>query len=572
MIHWRTLISILAIGCPTHAFAQDAGSLLRDRERGNEIKVPVPVPGEVPIRPMVDPTVEGDNGSTILIRNVEFSGEATLLSDSQRADLASSITGKSVGFSGIRQLADAANTALRQNGHLLAQAIVPPQDATGGTLKIEIVDGKLVEVAFGFAKDTRIDRGLLSAIADRNLDREALSKDDLESALLRMNDLPGVSVRSRLAPGTESGTSRLIIDVDEGPLASGSLYGDNFGSPSTGREQGHAQLALNDVTGGGDLTQLGLSLSEGQRYASAALALPVAASGLLATASYSFLDYENIDSLGKAAGLEGRAHYGSLGFQYQAIRSREHNLSLSAALNGKALIDDSAAGRLSDKRIVSGTLGFTGDVADDTLGGGLTQTSVSWTYGDLDLSRIPSAKFVDALGLRTEGRFHRLNADVLRLQRLPGSFSILARASGQWASKNLDSSESFSLGGPYGVRGWPVGEGRGDMGVVGTVEFRYDTPIGDNLGELQLATFLDSGRVRINKRTFGIPSVNACGCNDYSLTSAGVGASWRHRNFSLSGNWSHGLGRNPGRSAFDGTNVDGERGRQQVWLSGSIRF
>ena len=571
-MRYRYGFLFLAISYPSQSFAQDAGSLLRDRERSNEVKVPERAPDQAPVQPVVDPTVERQGEGSILIQNVEFSGKAALLSEAQRNSLASSITGKSVGLSGIRALADAANTTLRQNGRLLAQAIIPPQDATGGTLKVEIIEGTLPEVEFGLSEDARIKRELLSGIADRHLDRQSLTEGDLESALLRMNDLPGINVRSRLAPGSSTGTSRLIIDVVEDPVLAGSLNGDNFGSPSTGRAQGHAQIALSDVTGVGDLTQLGFSLSEGQRYASASLAVPVSASGLLVTASYGFLDYENIDALGRAAGLEGRAHYGSLGFQHQAVRSRDHNLRLSAALNGKALTDDSAAGRLADKRIVSGTLGFTGDVTDNTLGGGVTQTSVSWTYGDLDLSRIPSAEFVDALGPRTQGGFHRLNADVLRLQRLPGAFSILARASGQWASKNLDSSESFSLGGPYGVRGWPVGEGRGDMGVIGSVEVRYDAPLPENLGGIQFSTFLESGRVRLNKRTFGIPQINACACNDYSLTSAGAGASWRHENFSLSGSWSHGLGRNPGRSAFDGTNADGDTGRQQVWVSGSLRF
>lgn len=300
--------------------------------------------------------------------------------------------------------------------------------------------------------------------------------------------------------------------------------------------------------------------------------MPLSASGLGLIANYGYLDYENVDAVGQAAGLEGRAHYGSVGLQYQALRSRDLSVRLSAAINGKALTDDSTAGRLADKRIVSGTLGLTGDARDDLLGGAVTQVSVAWTVGDLDLSRVPSAEFFDTFGLRTQGTFHRLNADLLRLQRLGGAFSLLARASGQWASKNLDSSESFSLGGPYGVRGWPVGEGRGDMGVTGTVELRYDAPLPDTLGALQFSTFLDSGHVWLNKRSYGIPAVNACGCNDYSLTSAGLGVSWRHRNFSLAGSWAHGLGSNPGRSAIGGLNADGDTDRQQFWLSGSIRF
>ena len=158
------------------------------------------------------------------------------------------------------------------------------------------------------------------------------------------------------------------------------------------------------------------------------------------------------------------------------------------------------------------------------------------------------------------------------MQKLPGAFSLLARVSGQWASKNLDTSESFSLGGPYGVRGWPVGEGRGDAGLTGTVELRHNIALKPPLGTFQLSAFVDHGRVWLNKRTYGLPQFNACACNSYSLSSAGAGLSWRNRNFSLAGSWAHGLGNNPGRSAFGGTNVDGRRDRQQFWLSGSLSF
>lgn len=202
----------------------------------------------------------------------------------------------------------------------------------------------------------------------------------------------------------------------------------------------------------------------------------------------------------------------------------------------------------------------------------MTNWSLGWTWGDLDLSRQASALAVDEAGLKTQGQFHRLNTSVARLQDLPGDFSLFARAYGQWANKNLDSSEDFALGGPYGVRGWPVGDGRGDMGVLGTVELRYDAPIPDTLGALQLAGFVDAGHIWVNKDPNGVAATNACGCNDYSLASAGVSARWTRENLSLSATYARGLGDNPGRSSITGENADGGTSHQQFWLSGAIRF
>lgn len=566
------LFPLLVAGGYSPALAQDAGALLRDREQQGELKLPKKRPAETAEQPTAQPSVAATQRETILIKTVRFSGQVSLLTEAERVALARRVEGRQVGFADIRALADAANTSLRQQGRLLARAIIPPQDATAGTLTIEIIEGKLQEITFTRGKGVRIRETLLRAIADGQVRQDALTKDDLEGALLRMNDLSGVTARSRLAAGTAAGTSRLMVDVSEEPVLSASLYGDNFGSPSTGRAQGHAQIAISDLTGRGELTELGFSYSDGQRYASASVAVPLTASGLGLFASYGYLSYENVDAIGQAAGLEGEAHYGSVGLRYQIHRSRDFNLRLSAALNGKALTDDSTAGRLADKRVVSGTVSVTSDVHDEFLEGATTQLSASWTMGDLDLSRVPVAALVDTLGLKTQGTFHRLNADLLRLQRLSGAFSLLTRVSGQWASKNLDSSESFSLGGPYGVRGWPVGEGRGDAAITGTVELRYDVPLDGNLGALQFATFLDSGHIWLNKHTYGIPLLNACACNDYSLTSAGASMSWRHRHFSLAGSWAYGLGQNKGRSVVGGLNADGKNDRQQFWLSGSISF
>ena len=562
------LLPVLAVGSASPAVGQDAGSLLRDRQQ--QADPTLPRPSEETVADPDAPVEErSDDGTRILVQSLRIEGDPSLLDADQRAALAARVEGQSVGFEAIRTLADAANTALRDNGHLLAQAVIPPQDATDGVLRLQLLQGSLEAVEIVTSEQVRARKSILAGVIEGRIDRSRLDRDGLESALLRLNDWPGLSARSRLAPGNAPGTTRLLVDVQQEPALGGVIHGDNFGSPSTGREQVHAQLSLTDLTGHGDL---GVSASEGQRYFSAALSAPLAAEGMVVGVNYAYLDYENTDPVGELIGLEGRAHFATVSMQYQAVRSRRSNLRLTGSFNGKVLTDDSAVGRLSDKRIWSGTLGFSGDVGDDFLGGGVTQLSGGWTLGDLDLSRIPAAEVGDALGLRTQGTFHRLNADMARFQRLTDTLSLIVRGSGQWASKNLDSAESFSLGGPFGVRGWPVGEGRGDAGAVGTVELRSDFTLGKGATGLQLAAFLDAGWVRLNKDTNGIPPVNACACNSYSLSSVGLGATLRHRSITFAASWAHGIGDNPGRSAFDGTNVDGGTRRQQFWLSGSVRF
>lgn len=411
----------------------------------------------------------------------------------------------------------------------------------------------------------------LKAIAEHWITPDAVSKTDLETALLRMNDHPGVTARARLVPGKAAGTSRLVVDVEQAPLLGGAVWADNYGQASTGRTQGSGFVTVTDATGLGDETRLLLSKAEGLTSGQIEVSAPLSANGPKATLSYGLLDYRNIDELGKAAGLKGYAHRAGLRLSHAIMRSRAVNLRAELGGNWKALVDDSSAGRLQDKRVRSGTAALSGDMWDSVLAGGFTRWRLSWTYGDLDLSRVPSALAADAAGLRTDGRFQRANASVMRLQDLGGGIALLGRLQGQWAGGNLDSSEDFALGGPYGVRAYPANEGRGDMGYVATVEVRYGLPAVPLGGAAELSGFIDSGRVRVNRDPNGVPNTNACGCNSYSLHGAGVGLRWNSEWAGLSVSYAHALGHNPGRG-LDGRNADGRRQDEQVWMQASIRF
>jgi hemolysin activation/secretion protein len=560
------------VGAVLPAAAQDAGSLLRELQRQQELQRQERLPGPADVGPQQSRPAAPERGERIVVRGLRFTGKVELLPSTERERLAASVRGKRLGIRGLYALADQVTATLQGRGRLLARAVLPPQDITSGIVTIDIVEGALSMIELDRAKGVRVREDLLRAIIEGRLRPEGLTRQDLEDALLRMNDLPGVSARARLAPGGAPNTSKLVVGVEQAPVVSTSPWMDNYGSYSDGRLQGNELITFTDVTGYGDLTRLSGTVSRGQQFGSFGTSLPLGASGFVANATYGYLNYHNIDKTGGTLGLEGFAHFASGGVDYSVIRSRDVNLQLGGVVTWKALVDDSIVGRLQDKRSISGTLTLGGDVRDGYLGGGITSWSVGWTYGDLDLSRVASALAVDQAGLQTQGQFHRLNATIARLQTLPGDFALFGRLYGQWANKNLDSSEDFALGGPYGVRGYPVGEGRGDMGVLGTVELRYNTPLPPRAGNLQLAGSLDAGHVWINTQPDGIAPVTICGCNDYGLASAGLAARWTRDNINLSVTWAHTLGSNPGRFITTDTNVDGRTSQDQFWLQAAIRF
>ncbi|WP_315833837.1 ShlB/FhaC/HecB family hemolysin secretion/activation protein [Bradyrhizobium prioriisuperbiae] len=568
----RAIFVGLLLGGVEPALAQDAGSLLREQQRQQELQRQEQLPKPDDIRPQQRPAAIPERGETIIVRTLRFTGKTALLPSAERERLVASVRGKRLGIRRLYALADQVTASLQRQGRLLARAILPPQDITAGVVTLDIVEGALEKIAFERGKGARVREALLRAIAEGRVRADSVTKADLEDSLLRINDLPGVSARAKLTPGAAPNTSKLVVGVDQAPIFSASVWGDNYGSRSVGRAQGNALVALTDVTGYGDLTRLSGVYSQGQQFGSLNTSMPLWASGFVANATYSHLEYRNVDDTSRLLGLEGHADFVSSGLDYTLVRSRDLNLQLGGALNWKALVDDSVVGRLQDKRSVSGTLSLNGDMRDALIGGGITSWSLGWTYGDLDLSREAGALAADQAGLRTQGQFQRLNAMIARLQTLPGNFALFGRLYGQWADKNLDSSEDFALGGPYGVRGYPVGEARGDMGVLGTVELRYNAPVPAVAGNLQLAGFVDAGQVWINTSLNGIPPTTVCGCNDYGIASAGLAARWTRENLNVSVTWAHTLGDNPGRSIVTGTNADGGTGHDQVWLQAAVRF
>ena len=559
------------IGVSGTALAQDAGALLREQQRQQELQKSERLSKPEESRVKQAPSAAPETGETVLIKEVRFTGKAELLAPAERERIVAEILNRRVGIAGLLAVADEVTGALQKQGRLLARAVLPPQDITAGVVTFDITEGALERIDIERGKGVRVRESLLRGIIQRQVQTDDVAKQSLEEALLRVNELPGVAARAKLVPGTAPNTSRMVVGVEQAPILSASLGGDNYGQTGTGRNQGNALVALTDLTGLGDQTHVMGSFSEGQKFGQADLSAPLGASGVTAHANYSHLTYHNIDELGRLAGLTGSASQVGVGLDYSLIRSRDMNLRISTKLNQKALIDDTSAGRLQDKRVRSVNVALAGDLRDGLGGGALTSVTLDWTRGDLDLSRVSGALDADAAGLKTQGGYQRVGVNVARLQSLPGDFSLFTHVYGQWANTNLDSSEDFALGGPYGVRGWQVGDGRGDKGLMGTLELRYDMPLKASWGRVQLSAFVDGGRVRTNKNPNGVPLSTACGCNDYNLAGAGLGVRWSRENISLAAYYAQGIGENPGRGV-NGVNGNGQPKSRQFWLQSAIWF
>jgi hemolysin activation/secretion protein len=573
----RCVSCILAMMLSSMAVAQsppDAGALLREQQRQQRRLPETQIdsrPSGQSILPVPDP-----NAAIVTIRQIEFDGVEGLAEEAALQAVVQPALGKTVDFKGLQHVANWVTQYLREQGYVLVQAYLPQQDVTDGLITIVVLqgrlDGKPGDIITVHGDKLRIAEKRLEAMAVGTLTPdETICQKDLERALLLMNDLPGISAGSTLAPGDTPGSTRLNVNVTEGPWLNGNLWTDNFGSRYTGLWRANALVNLNDLWGWGDQSRGFATVSEDYLAGTVGYGLPLGYHGLRLSADVTTLSYEIGKQLSDAC-LEGEATIVPVRLVYPLVRGRRTNLHATVGYDWKALEDAAAGTVYRDRRVQNTLLALSGDWRDRLAGGGYTDMYLGLVSGDLDLSCVATDEATDQAGPNAEGCFTRINYKISRVQNLPGAFSFYAALQGQWANENLNSSEEFSLGGPYGIRAYPVNEGRGDQGYLTTLELRYSMPEATRLGHLQFSAFYDAGRVRLNHDNYAGGVNTATGRNEYSLSGIGLGASLiQAGRYHLSAIWATTLGSNPGRDV-NGLNTDGRDDEHQCWLQGIFFF
>ena len=482
---------------------------------------------------VVDPAV----GPSFTVNALRVTG-ATVFPESRLLAVTGFQPSATLGIAELRALAGKITDFYAANGYFVAQAYLPAQAIAEGVVTIAVIEGRYGTVTL--KNNSRVSdaaaRGIVSGLDNADI----VANGPLERRLLLLSDLPGTRVRSTIAPGTDVGTSDLQVDIDRGRSVTGSIEADNGGNRYTGYYRVGGSLNLNNPLGIGDVFSVrGLVTDGGLTYGRASYQAPIGA--LTLGVAYARLDYR----LGRefaALRAHGSADIASVYASYPLLRSYDYNVYLLAAGDFKFFHDEiDTTGSIIDRRSKLGTIGLSGDGRDSS---GSSFWSIGWSIGDLDI-RTPAVRAIDAMTARTQGSFHKVALAAGRVQTITDRLSLSLAVRGQLASKNLDISEKMQLGGAFGVRAYPEGEGFGDQGYIATAEARLR--VAEQLpGELTLFAFVDHGAVTFNRNRFS-PAPNST-----RLSGAGAGIAWiDNGNFQLKASYAHRLGNTPVMSAPD---------------------
>ncbi len=530
----------------------DAGSLRQQIEQQMMPSLPDAAPAPA-VKP--PPEIRPQQGVKVFVKEFRVGGN-TLLQTSQLLPAVASFTNQELDFAGLQRAADAIAAVYREAGWIV-RVYLPEQDVSAGVVTLYVVEAKFAGTRFEGDAPRWVRQDVIERYFSAHQAVGApLSATDMDRALLLADDLPGVHVAGTLTQGEADGETALVLQTKDEALAYGDVSVDNTGARSTGSTRLRANLAINSPLGWGEqLTFNGLH-TEGMTYGRAGLTAPVGYSGLRLGVNASQLTYNVIEGPGSESDIRVRGRSNSFGFDasYPLIRDRLKNLYVTASFDNKTFLNRDTLIR-SDYATRSARLGLSGNSFDDFGGGGSNTLLVQSVWGRLgDMNVHP---LMDTI----HRSYNKIDYSLSRLQKITADHSLFVSWQGQHATRSLDSSEKFYIGGAQSVRAYPASEIGGDRGQVVSVEWRWRV-----LPDLQLSAFGDYGRVT------SIPAT----ANDVQVSSIlkgyGLSATWQGPYGLVTRlTWARRSGANPQPTAT-GTDGDGTRKLNRFWLTASIPF
>ena len=518
------VVAVLSLASAV-SFAQvrpDAGQILEQQRE----PLRLPPPADADVRPKVPeprPALPVSPTLKVNVTKFTFSGN-TLYSDEQLAEVVREYIGKELDFEGLTDAATKVRAFHRERGYFLAQAYLPQQSIRDGVVEIAVIEGRIGLVELQRRPATRLAEWLLAGILDAHLKTgDIITETGLEKPLLLINDLPTAAVTSEIRPSQTVGAADLRVNVDRGVgLFNGYIDFDNQGSRFTGAYRLGASLNVNNpLTIGDQVILRAFATDEDMYYGRIAYVVPLGFWGTRVGFSVTEFSYKLGEEFA-SLDADGDGLVKSVFAFHPLYRTRNTNLIAQFAYEDKRLFDRiGSTNTVEDRFIDSLKAGVVGDFRDGVLGGGLNAFAITYTHGDLKLAPTSLADAdASVVGLKTAGTFRKWNYDFKRLNRVTDNASVLVAWSGQQASKNLASAEKMSLGGPNGVRAYPVGEANGDSGNLVQGEARYTFPgVKVFEGDTTVMAFYDWGQVYVNE----VPLVTETR-NKRSISGYGVGA------------------------------------------------
>lgn len=492
----------------------DAGRILQESKPG---VAPPPTTGSIIQNQARAPISKAEGGGDARVRvdRFDFSGNTAISTEELRTSLAA-FDGKELNFGELTQAIETVEAHYKQAGYFLVQAYLPPQKIHDGVVEIGITEGRLGETRL--EGESHVSADVVFAYLDKLPRNQPLTLAVLERQILLINELSGGQASLDLQAGDAAGTTDVVLVQKSEDSVSTLIEANNYGLPSTGENRVSATLNLNGLFNRGERITLNALSSDNAGLGTYSVKgdFPYGVNGAHLTAAKTRAQY----SLGgafaslQASGTADSLHFGA---SYPLIRSRAKNLRVQVDADQSNLRDEfQTSNTVLDKQSQGVTASISYDWVDETGGGSSSKVDYSVRSANLSLGTAAAKQDAPPSGLGTAGDFMKMNLTLQRQQSLDKDWSVSGLLMAQVASKNLDSSEKLSLGGPTSIAGYASGEANADSGyqLKVTVRRQYSA-------QVSLSGFVDYSELQLSVN----PLANTN--NTKRLSDVGFGVDWQ---------------------------------------------
>ena len=407
---------------------------------------------EVPVAP--PPTVSGDI-QCHPIADIEIRS-ADHLSGKWRAALVSPLQHRCIGVAEVQGLLSGLTSYYVAHGWVTARAYLPRQNLGGGTLVVQVVEGRVQRLTLKGAA-----RRLVLATAFPGVVGRAFNLRTFEQGLDQINRLASNHATLDILAGDQPGDSVILIKNAPQKRWHVTASEDDYGQSATGREQASVTGSYDNLLGLNDFIsytrrQSVLDVNKDRNASSNSATLSVPYGRFLMTAGWNDSNYaSSADTAhGNVLALTGTSSETYLKADAMAWRDQRSRLSFSAEVAQQAsnnFVDDVKLG-VSSRTLSVLTLGAQ---LNTLVAGGTFSGEVSYGQGLTILGALRDTPSGAPDSPRAQ--FSKLNIDAnytrpFRIGKLPLIWS--SQFSGQLAFDPLYSSQQFSVGSPYNVRGF----------------------------------------------------------------------------------------------------------------------
>jgi len=275
---------------------------------------------------------------------------------------------------------------------------------------------------------------------------------------------------------------------------------DNGGDNNIGENRLMSGIDFNSMLKDGDkLSLFGLISSENLKNGKLAYAYPLNWNDIIVEASYIQTNYSldeiqpGVKGIGTNSGIKGK-------IIYPMINSEKEKLKFSLAFTNSQIDEERDSGSFiskNGKRAYSATA----NIDFETKAYPLFDLDVNHklslgiTTGKLSFDNEADEKF-DKKTLNTQGNYTKINLDYKNTLAISDNISMESKVRGQYAlnNKNLDDSESFTIGGTNGAKLYEESTTYDSNGVFLNIEGKYKLPEFSSIKN-KVGIFYDYGKI-----------------------------------------------------------------------------